>query len=122
MLTHPPRGVFNKQMAKDPVRPHSPAQLSGQSTSRLSGLSAANDLFSAGHVRQLAQLNRESLQSLGDEESRVRFLITVGMAHYELGHVVESIDVLRQAYDTAQSRGLDLQFQAALALFSRESQ
>ena len=104
------------------ARPPDSGSSDGHSASRLPGLSPVNDLFSAGRVRELTNNYQDTLQELTNKVSRVRVLLTVGMGHYELGHVVDSLAVLREAYETARTEGLDLQFQAALALFSRESQ
>src|SRR6185436_2355907 len=52
----------------------------------------------------------------------VRTAIIHGMALFELGDVVRSIECLRLAADGSKDNGADIEFAAALALFSRESQ
>ena len=109
-------------MANGPPRQCNSGSSKGHSASQLPSLALLNDLLSAGRVRELTKNYQDTPRNLTDKASRVRALLMLGMGHYELGNVSDSLAVLREAYEEATAERLDLQFQVALALFSRESQ
>jgi len=81
---------------------------------------SAEDLLRTGKLIALCELGA----SLGDQSDRriSRFDTLLGIAQFELGKVNESLSHLQRVLDAVSGSGPDVQFQAALALFSRESQ
>jgi transcriptional regulator with PAS, ATPase and Fis domain len=93
----------------------------GDSTDISSQVSQLEVLCRKGKAAEvLASLASHSLDA-ADVENRIRILIARGTALNHVGNVVQSIDVLREAVELAESVPSPLRFAAASALFVREA-
>ena len=105
-----------------PNRSAPPASVgSGEGTSTDSRVHAAHSLYRLGKTIQLVRelAHAESWQI--DTDSAVRLRLLKGMAQFDTGDVIGSISTLVETSELARQTSVDLQFNAAFALFLRQS-
>src|SRR5262245_26926164 len=86
------------------------------------GVSEIEELFRSGRVAEIGRVARYVRLPPTEVAARVRLSIVEGTALFECGDVIGSIEALQRAFEQAATQNKDLEFAAALALFSRESQ